>query len=210
MIALIIIGVIVILLVILNLTPVSLHILYEDKLSVLAKFGSMKFHIYPKQKEEPVQKKSKKQKEKVQTDTTEKKEKFSIKEYTADEIKSLLQVVLNAVSGFRRRLIVRKFKFWYVSSYEDPYKTVQNYGLANNLLCTVGSFADQYLHFKDVDIRTATDYSVGKPYYNIDIDFSIRIGQLVHVAFRAGIAAWKIIKKHKKTAEQTRQQEKAA
>lgn len=203
MVGLIILGIIVILLIALNLTPIALHISYEDALSVLAKIGTINLQIYPKEEKEKSEKKEsgERKKEAQKTDAKEKKS-MSFKDFSPNEIKSLLRIVFEALSSFRKRLQIREFKFWYVSSYEDPYKTAQSYNLANSLLCSIGGMADQYLHFKDVDIRTAADYSVGKPYYNISIVISIRLGELVHVAFRAGSAALRIIRKHKKREKQ--------
>ena len=57
MVGLIILGIIVILLIALNLTPIALHISYEDALSVLAKIGTINLQIYPKEEKEKSEKK---------------------------------------------------------------------------------------------------------------------------------------------------------
>ena len=119
-----------------------------------------------------------------------------------DEIVELIKTVLHAAGSLRKKLTVGILKFWFVSSQKDPYDTVMVYNYVNDAVYTLSALVSGAVNVKKWDIRTAVDYNVGKPFVEARIKVTIRIGQMVHIAFAAGIAVLKILIRHKKMLRQ--------
>jgi hypothetical protein len=216
--ALIIIGAIVLVIFLINLIPVGVDLRYaDDVLTVYAKADGKLIQLVPKPEKKPKkEKKSKKEKKKKAEEPEEEKpkgdklKKLAEGGVTKEEIVSLLKVVLSAAGKFRRKLYVRTFKFWFVSSDPDPYTAVMTYNYVNDALCGLGTIADQSLRFGKCDVRTAVDFDVGVPFVEAQVAVTIRIGQIVGIGISAGIAALKIIRKRKKRIKKLAGNELAA
>lgn len=119
-----------------------------------------------------------------------------------DEKVELIKTVLHAAGSLRKKLTVGILKFWFVSSQKDPYDTVMVYNYVNDAVYTLSALVSGAVNVRKWDIRTAVDYNVGKPFVVARIKVTIRIGQIVHIAFAAGIAVLKILIRHKKMLRQ--------
>lgn len=220
MLALKIIGAIVLVIALINLIAVGVDVNYADgQARVCAKICGRLIQIYPKPPgKEKKAKKEKKHKKKKDTGEAEKggEEKKEKKKrglpggFSKEEITELVRVVFKAAGRFRRRLCVDRFKFWFVSSDPDPYATITTYNYVNDAVCTLGALADNAFRVKKRDIRTAADFSVGKPFIEVGLALSIRIGQIVRISLAAGTAALKILLRHKKQQKRLQKQQLAA
>ena len=216
MLALKIIGAIILVIVLINLIPVGVDVKYEnDEAAVSAKVCGRLILVYPKPpgKEKKEKKPKKKKAEKKAEPESEKKAKPkpSIpKDFSREEITSLVKVVLKAAGRFRRKLCVDRFKFWFVSSDPDPYQTIMIYNYVNDAICSLGAAAEASLRIKKSDIRTAADFSVGEPFIEAGIALSIRIGQIIGIGLSAGIAVLRILSRHKKQLKKMQKQQLAA
>ena len=84
------------------------------------------------------------------------------------------------------------------------------YNYVNDALCVLGAVVENAFRVKDSDIRTATDFDVGEPFIEVRLALSIRIGQIVRVALAAGIAALKILLRHKRQQKKMLKEQLAA
>jgi len=205
MVGYIILGIIILLLVIINLTSVGVDVSYDEGFKLSAKLNWHKIQLIPPSgKKKP--KKPKKEKpdkpqpeeEKKEEPKEEKPSKLKSLNITLDDILTLIRIVLNLIGSFKRKIKINNFKFWFVSSDKDPYFTIQVYNIVNDLLSVFCAATEYTNKVSKSDIRTATDFNVGKPYLLFDLSFSIRIGQVVSVGFHAGIAVLKLLLKKKK------------
>lgn len=217
MLALKIIGAIILLIVLINLIPVGADISYADgEARVSAKICGKLIQLYPKLPDEGKKaKKEKKKKEEEQpeeqAEDKEKKPKLSLPaDFSKEELLELLKVGLRAAGSFRRKLCIDRFRLWFVSSDPDPYWTIMIYNYVNDALCVLGAIAENSFRVKDSDIRTATDFNVGEPFIEIRLALSIRIGQIVHVTLATGIAALKILLRHKRKQKKMLKEQRAA
>lgn len=217
MLALEIIGAIILLIVLINLIPVGADISYADgETRVSAKICGKLIQLYPKPPDDGKKmKKGKKPKEEEkppeQAEEKEAKPKRSLpKDFSKEELLELLKIGLRTAGSFRRKLQIDHFRLWFVSSDPDPYWTIMIYNYVNDALCVLGALAENAFRVKDSDIRTATDFDVGEPFIEVRLALSIRIGQIVCVALAAGIAALKILLRHRRRQKKMLKEQLAA
>ena len=182
--ALIILSLILLVLILFNMLRVGVFVSYvsdeADRLSLV--LGPLHISILPKKKKKKKEKKKKKKKEKEPK--KKKVERVPIKNrITFEDITDVLHAIGQAIHRFRSKIVIHRFKFWFVSSHEDPYKTVKTYNQVNNALCILGTWTDPNLVIRKSDIKTATDFIVGKNYLDFELKMTIRIGQILVIGF---------------------------
>ena len=183
--ALIILSLILLVLIMFNMLRVGVFVSYvsdeANRLSLV--LGPLHISILPKKKKK--KKKEKKPKEKKEKEPKKKKvERVPIKNrITFEDIADVLRAIGQAIHRFRSKIVIHRFKFWFVSSHEDPYKTVKTYNQVNNALCILGTWTDPNLVIRKSDIKTATDFIVGKNYLDFELKMTIRIGQILVIGF---------------------------
>ena len=207
MVALIVIGSILAFFILIGLIAVGVDAGYEDeKLKISATVMGARIVLVPK----PLAKEKKTESETGAAEKTHEEApskpgllaKLLSTGLNKDEIVELIKTVLHAAGSFRKKLTVGILKFWFVSSQRDPYDTVMVYNYVNDAVYTLSALVGGAVNVKKWDIRTAVDYNVGKPFVEARIKVTIRIGQIVHIAFAAGIAVLKILMRHKKMLRQ--------
>jgi len=203
----VIIAAILLLLLLILLTTVGIDAAFTDGVvSVSIYIDGFRKRIFTTDKNlKKKKKKNSKKKDKNNFDHTKKKKKKKkddeekeslLKRLTISEIFDIIKIIFRTISKFRKKIVVKLFKFWFVSSYDDPYKTVKQYNLINTVFGFLGPVADQALLLKKTDVKTATDFDVGKPYYDARLVLYIRIGQILAIVFSAIFAFIKIIIRH--------------
>lgn len=188
----VIIAVILVAVLLIGLIRVGIDIIYisDERTEVSVVAGWLKFKILPKKKKAIKKVKKKKAKDKKKKDEPQV---SIIKAVSLDDILGLFNAVAKATKRFRKSLIIHRFKFWFVSSNEDPYKTVQTYNRVNYALCRIGSFTDPNIIIKESDIKTATDFNVGKNFIDSELKCTIGIGQLLAIGTAFAVSAIKIL-----------------
>lgn len=189
--AALIIAVIIVAIFLIGLIRVGVDFIHisDEKTEISVIVGLLKIKIFPRKKSKPKHVKEKKPKEKKKKD---KPEVSIIKAVTLDDMGDLFKALSNVVKRFRKSIVVHRFKFWFVSSNEDPYSTISTYNKVNYLLCRLGSVTDPNIVIRDSDIRTATDYNVGKNYVDTEVKCTVGIGQLFVMGTSFLISALKI------------------
>lgn len=183
--ALIICGLILLVLVLFNMLRVGVSVSFvsDEVFNLSLVIGSVKIPILPKKKTKD-RKKKKEKKEKEKSPKKKKPETVPVtRRITFDDIIDILQAVGSAIRRFRSKIVIHNFKFWFVSSNNDPYKTVQTYNRVNNVLCILGTWTDPNLIIRRSDIKTATDFNVEKNYIDLNLKMTIRIGQIIVIGF---------------------------
>ena len=207
MVALIVIGSILAFFILIGLIAVGVDAGYEDeKLKISATVMGARIVLVPK----PLAKEKKTESETGAAEKTHEEApskpgllaKLLSTGLNKDEIVELIKTVLHAAGSLRKKLTVGILKFWFVSSQKDPYDTVMVYNYVNDAVYTLSALVSGAVNVKKWDIRTAVDYNVGKPFVEARIKVTIRIGQMAHIAFAAGIAVLKILIRHKKMLRQ--------
>lgn len=182
--ALIILSLILLVLILFNMLRVGVFVSYvsDEAARLSLVLGPLHISILPKKKKK---KKEKKPKEKKEKEPKKKKvERVPIKNrITFEDIADVLRAIGQAIHRFRSKIVIHRFKFWFVSSHEDPYKTVKTYNQVNNALCILGTWTDPNLVIRKSDIKTATDFIVGKNYLDFELKMTIRIGQILVIGF---------------------------
>lgn len=183
--ALIILSLILLVLIMFNMLRVGVFVSYvsDEATRLSLVLGPLHISILPKKKKK--KKKEKKPKEKKEKEPKKKKvERVPIKNrITFEDIADVLRAIGQAIHRFRSKIVIHRFKFWFVSSHEDPYKTVKTYNQVNNALCILGTWTDPNLVIRKSDIKTATDFIVGKNYLDFELKMTIRIGQILVIGF---------------------------
>lgn len=182
--ALIILSLILLVLILFNMLRVGVFVSYvsDEAARLSLVLGPLHISILPKKKKT---KKEKKPKEKKEKEPKKKKvERVPIKNrITFEDITDVLRAIGQAIHRFRTKIVIHRFKFWFISSHEDPYKTVKTYNQVNNILCILGTWTDPNLVIRKSDIKTATDFIVGKNYLDFELKMTIRIGQILVIGF---------------------------
>lgn len=182
--ALIILSLILLVLILFNMLRVGVFVSYvsDEATRLSLVLGPLHISILPKKKKK---KKEKKPKEKKEKEPKKKKVgRVPIKNrITFEDITDVLHAIGQAIHRFRSKIVIHRFKFWFVSSHEDPYKTVKTYNQVNNALCILGTWTDPNLVIRKSDIKTATDFIVGKNYLDFELKMTIRIGQILVIGF---------------------------
>ena len=182
--ALIILSLILLVLILFNMLRVGVFVSYvsDEAARLSLVLGPLHISILPKKKKK---KKEQKPKEKKEKEPKKKKvERVPIKNrITFEDITDVLRAIGQAIHRFRSKIVIHRFKFWFVSSHEDPYKTVKTYNQVNNALCILGTWTDPNLVIRKSDIKTATDFIVGKNYLDFELKMTIRIGQILVIGF---------------------------
>ncbi len=167
----------------------SLHIIYEDDLSVYIKILFIKYSIYPEQEKKFNEKKYNKKEEKKKQSS-----KIVIKEKSEKEknpslldkitfIKEILAVFLKA---FSRYLKVNIKKLHIVIATPDAAQTAITYGAVSGVIAGIVELIDSYTNLKSLKknaIIVEPDFTSEKSDVNVNITLSISVfGALVTLA----------------------------
>lgn len=207
----IILGVIVLLITLILLTPVGADFGYEQgRLHASLKLGWIKLRLFPRKKEpesdtpQPPKKKKKKKEKKPKEEKPEQEEKPKQKRklnFTLDEIFGLLKAVLDGIGHFGKRLRVDRFVLHLVVAGYDPYNVAMTYGRVNALLSAFAPACTK-LDTKNSDVWTAVDFTTDWPQIEFGMGLSFRIGVLFGVVGRIAVGAVKVLLQRRKRMKQ--------
>ena len=202
MVFLIILGLLLAMIVLVCQIPVGFDVGYEQgQAHVSAKAMGLLLQLYPKPPPDPKAKpkKEKPKKEKPKEASKEKKpRKMPSFNFTKDEILELVKAVFTSVGRFGRSLEVDRFVLHITVAGNDPYDTAMLYGWLNAALSTLAPIAERSFKSRNVDVWTAVDFDNEKPRVDAALAMSIRIGQILGVAFSLASRALVILLRNKR------------
>ncbi|MBQ7293307.1 MAG: hypothetical protein IJW79_06170 [Clostridia bacterium] len=206
MVALCIIGAVLLLLILVTLLPISLSVKYRDEFSLTAKIGFIPIKKIPspkkkvkisdysvkaikKRRKKAAKAKAKAEKKKTpptpQTKKAPKKKKNLFD--TLNLIKELLGVIIPGVWG---KLKIKASKISITVGSEDAAKTALLFSAVNNGVAGVLAYLDNASKIKGFnrsEISVRADFLAENISADIDVSFSLRIGQILKILFDAAL-----------------------
>jgi len=196
-------GIALAILVLLAIAPLGVSVKYESSgvtLRIIA--GPAAITVLPAKKkpkkEKPAKPENKKEK------TVRPKEKTPPKEPAGGKITDflpLLQVALDFLGGFRRKLRVNRLEMKIVMAGGDPCDLAVNYGKAWAALGNLVPLLEQAFVIKKRDLGVACDFVASETRIFVHLKLTITLGRLIGLATRYGIRAvreyFKIMKSRK-------------
>lgn len=198
-----ILGLIVLIIVLVLIVPIGADVSYIDgELRLAARANGFSFQLLPKkpgdedkpQKEKKPGKPKKEKKPKPKPEAGSKPKKKL--DFTMDEILELLKRVLRGVGRFGK-ITVNRFMLHYVAAGDDPYNTAVTYNYVNAALSSVIPICEQKFIVKDADVRTDIDFTVDKMKVDAELCITIRLIQVVRMAFAVAFGALGILIRNK-------------
>ena len=176
--------------------PLGVSAVYDSdgpRVSVLA--GPVRIPVYPAKKKDkkPKQKKEKKSAPpKAKPAKTTKTEK---KGGSVTDFLPLVEIVLDFMSEFRRKLRVNVLELNLVLAGSDPCDLAINYGKATAALGNLWPRLEELFVIKKRDVKIQCDFEADKTLVKARLDLTITLARVFSVSFRYGIRALKELKK---------------
>lgn len=193
-------GIIIAVLLLVMLIPVGVDAQYvSNEFKLSAKVCGIHIQLVPKklsEKHKPKEKKEKKPKKVKAKDDDAAKPKKKLS-FNFDELLALAKAALKAVGNFGRKLKVDRFLLHYTAAGSDPYNIAQNFGYVNAALSSLAPICAKRYKVRDCDVWTKVDFMAEKMSTDAALALSIRIGQVLSVAFALLFKAAHILIKNK-------------
>lgn len=161
--------------------------------------GPIRFRIYPGKRKLPGQEKpAEKSKEKPQdspeesekTDQNKKKAASQTKEKKGGSLLDFLPLVelgLDFLGDFRRKLRVNYLKLHMTMAADDPCDLAANYGRANAAMATGLAHLDRLFVIKRQDVHINCDFTGSETTVSARLDLTITLGRLLALAVGYGV-----------------------
>lgn len=151
-------------------------------------------------KEKPKKPKKEKKKKKKEEEPAEGGEKQKKKlPFSLSQIPELLKIVLDVLSGFRRKLTVNYFKLHLLVGTDDPYSTAVMYGAICTVLGMLESKQGTAFNVVKSDVAVAPDFNSEEMSADAAITLTISLGRILAVVLAAAWRVLKLIIKNKKS-----------
>lgn len=189
---LIALGIIILLLVL----PLGVSAVYDSegpRVAILA--GPARIPVYPVKKKD---KKSKPEKEKKKQTPEQKaapKPKKESKGGSVADFLPLIEIILDFISDFRRKLRVNVLELNLVLAGSDPCDLAVNYGKATAALGNLWPRLEELFVIRKRDVKIQCDFEAEKTLITARLDLTVTLARVFSVSFRYGIRALKELKK---------------
>lgn len=190
-------------LVLLAVLPLGVSVCYgEDGPRVRILAGPVKFQIFPLKKKEKTSEKPRKKPGKKDP-AAKKTAKPAPKPENGGSWKDflpLVQIGLDFLNDFRRKLRVNELKLHMTMAADDPCDLAINYGKMNASLAALLAQLERFLVIKKRDVHIGCDFTARETLILARVDLTITLGRLLSIAVRYGVkalAAFLKIKKHR-------------
>lgn len=193
-------------LILLAILPLGVSAIYnEDGPLVRVIAGPVRFTVFPLKKKDKKEKKPKKDKKpkaaKEKKPAQKKKKEPSQKGGSLLDFLPLLNVALDFLNGFRKKLRVNLLQMKLIMAGGDPCDLAVNYGKAWAALGNITPYLDRAFVIKKRDLNVECDFEADKTLIFARLDLTITLGRLlalvVCAAVRALIEFIKIMNKRK-------------
>lgn len=179
--------IILILLALIMLIPLGVYASYDSQgLRLKLKISAYKKQIFPREPEPKPD-----ETEEAVGEKTDKPKKLPA--FSPQEWRSLLNTAFKALRRFKRSLRFDKIVLRFIAASSDPYDTVRIFNAVNSVIGAAIPFFENEFKVGQKDIVIDTDMTGDKCRYSFEIELSIRVGQLLAIAFAAGFAVLKLL-----------------
>ena len=177
--------------VLLGFVPIGIRLLYDSGgLRLDALIGPVKVHILPGKKKEGGKEKKPKQKNE-QKKAVQSKANPSPKGGSLTDFLPLVQLVLDFLVEFRRRLRVSCLELNLVLGGGDPCDLAVNYGKACAALGNLWPRLEEFLEIKKRDVKIQCDFEASKTLVTARLDLTISVGRILTMAIYHGVRVLK-------------------
>lgn len=221
--ALIVILIILLLIVVLLQIRVGAVVEYsEEGFEASAKVAGKKIRIFPRPKKtrsqkEKAEKKKQKKKEKKQKKAEKKKKKKKPKKEEAPKKKGgmvelviqLIPIIGSALGALKKRIRIDPLTVHFTAGCEDAADTALLYGSSSGVAGVVVALMEENFDVREREVTIDMDFLAGHSTIYIRAGVSIKIGQVLYLAIRYGVACLKVyLKKNKKDKQNSNQKKK--
>lgn len=174
-------------LVLLGLLPVGIYAAYDRSGAVASLIvGPFRLRLYPKRCS------STKRHKRSAADTTVKdsstaNESRNVKSGTLSDFRSIVQLVFNFLSDFRRKLRIRNLELKIILAGDDPCDLSVNYGRAWTALGSLMPQLERLFVIKRRDLEIECDFTAEEPLVEARIDMTITVCRLLWIIIYHGI-----------------------
>ena len=179
----------------LAMLPLGLSLRYDAagfRLYALA--GLIRISISGKskeKKEKTSKKKTKKGKKGKKTQTSGAKPKEKKKGGNLADFLPFVQIALDFLDTFRRKLRIRRLEMKLVMAADDPCDLAVNYGRAWAALGNLIPQLERCFVIKKRDLEVECDFEADKTLITARLDMTLTLGRLLHIVLRHGLQAIK-------------------
>lgn len=194
-------------LILLAILPLGASVIYnEDGPLIRIIAGPVRLTVFPLKKKDKKEKKPKKEKKakaaKAQKEPKPKKKKEpSEKGGSILDFLPLLNVALDFLNGFRKKLRLNRLEMKLIMAGGDPCDLALNYGKAWTALGNITPYLDRAFVIKKRDLNVECDFTADKTLIYARLDLTITLGRIIGLvvcaAVRALIVLIKILNKRK-------------
>jgi len=159
--------------------------------------GPVRFTVFPMKKKEKKPKKKKPEKEKKSKTepaadskkTADTKEEKKEKGGSLLDFLPLVQVALDLLGDFRRKLRLNRLELKLIMAGDDPCDLAVNYGRAWSAVGNLFPLLERAFVIKKRDIEVECDFTASEMLIIARLDITITLGRLIALAVRYGIRA---------------------
>ena len=183
-------------LVLLLILPLGVSAAYDGegpRVAVLA--GPLRIPVLPAKKKDKKQKPKKEKKKAAPKQKPAPKQTQEKKGGSLTDFLPLVEIVLDFLSDFRRKLRVNVLELNLVLAGGDPCDLAINYGKATAALGNLWPKLEQWLVIKKRDVKIQCDFEADKTLVSARLDLTITLARVFSVSFRYGIRAIKELMK---------------
>ncbi len=188
--------------VLLAVCPVGVSAKYDEDgpvLRITAAF--IRFGVFPQKKTEKKKPKPQKQEKPKAAKTASAPAPETKKGGSVTDFLPLVQVALDFLGAFRRKLRIKRLEMKVILAGDDPCDLAVNYGRANAALGNLWPRLESLFVIKKRDVQVECDFAADETRVKARLDLNITIGRLLSLAVRYGYRALREYLKIKKIRE---------
>ena len=176
----------------LALLPLALSLHYDQEgLRMYALFGLLRIPLSGKPKKKKGKKKGKKGKNKNKTAKSAGGTKPKKKGGSLADFLPIVQVVLDALEGLRRKIRIRRLEMKLIMAADDPCDLAVNYGRAWAALGNLVPLLERCFVIKKRDLEVECDFEASQTLITARLDLTIPLGRLIYLVLFHGLRAVK-------------------
>lgn len=176
----------------LAILPLGAMVCYDaDGLVLKVIAGPVRIGILPGKPKEPKEKKPKKQETPKKKTSPAQAQKTKEAGGPITDFLPLVQVVLDLLNSFRRKLRIKRLDAKIIMAGDDPCDLAVNYGRANGALGNLWPLLERCFVIKKRDVQVECDFEATQTLIFVRADITITLGWIIAIAVKFGIRAVK-------------------